>query len=535
MKIFEAGPLRSRVEPNLPGFFLALAFFCGGLRLPGAWLAFAALFLPWAALDRAPFAPERRPAALLFFTWLALAALFAPQPAVVAGALGRYLLPGLFFFCAAARGGEKNWLGAVLVLGAVSAAALLLQKITGRAAVGLIGMNPNYTAAFAAASFPAALLYAGGEQKQLRLPAAALALLLAAGLLAAGSRGALLAAVVSAAAALALARRGRTLAVLGFAALAAFVLLPGSFWSAVLKFGDARAFERPQLWAAALKAASQHPFFGAGPGLFERAFEFVKFPFFDGISYYGHSTAHAHSELLNLAAEAGFPAALLFAAAFAGGIRAGIKRSLPLAACALALFIQGSVDIVFYSGAIALLFWGTLGFLAPREQAEAGSGKKPKVALALLCGGALSLGVTAEYFPFGLKLQPQSYAQAAAGNSPALGLALRLRETLENPKDPFAARRAGSAAAAAGDFYRAEAYLRKALELEPFYAAARLELAEVYAAQGRRAESCAALSAVGRPLSADPVNQYQRGLVYFNRQELRRLETGLCGKKAGRR
>ena len=433
-----------RLSANLPGFFLALAFFCGGLRAPVEWLAFSVLFLPWAALSRAPFEPAARPAALLFFSWAALAALFSPEPAASLAALPRYLLPGLVFFLAAsAAEGEKNWLGAVLVLGAVSAAAFLIQKISGRPAVGLIGQNPNYTAAFAAAAFPAALLAAGGEDGRQRLPGAALALLLAAGLLAAGSRGAAAAAVLAAAAALALAGRGKTLTLLLSGAAAAFLLLPADFWGELLKLNDLRAFERPRIWGAALEAARLHPFFGAGPGLFGQAFEAVKFPYFDGISFYGHSTAHAHGELFNLAAEAGFPAAAFFAAAFSGALRAGLKRGLPLAACALALFIQGSVDIVFHSGAVSLLFWGTLGFLVPRGPAAENAGRASRAALAALCAAGLLYGAAADFYPFGMEYKARAYSQAAAGGSPALNLALLRRAALDRPKDRGPRRRLG--------------------------------------------------------------------------------------------
>lgn len=524
-------PFTFQARPNMPGFFLALAFFCGGLRLPGAWLVFAVLFLPWFAAGREPLAPAARPAAALFFLWLALAALFSPEPAVSWAAFSRYLLPGLAFFAAAAaRDGEKNWLGAVLVLGAVAASAFLFQGISGRPVVGLMGLNPNYTAAFAAAAFPVALLAACGHTGRKILPWAGLALLLAGGLLISGSRGALLAAFLSAGAALAIAGRGKVLALICVAALAAFLVLPESFWGGLLKFYDSRAFERPRLWRAALEIAGGHPFFGAGPGLFEKAFEIVKFPYFDGISYYGHSTAHAHCEILNLAAEAGFPAAVFFLAAAAGGLYAGAKRNLPLAACALAVLIQGSVDIVFYSGAVALLFWGTMGFLVPRGPADGAPGKTARMLLAALCGAGLLYGAVAGFYPPGAKLRALSYTQAAAGGSPALNLALLRYASLDRPKDPFAARRAGTAAAAAGDLARAESDLRAALALEPFYSGARLELAKVYAARGGKAAGCAALKPLDMPVTGRILTDYQRGLIYFNRLELGRMKKELCVK-----
>ncbi len=529
MNTAAAGLSGFRVKPNLPAFSLALAFFCGGLRTPAEWLAFSVLFLPWAAAGREPLNAAALPAAALFFAWVAIAALFSPAPSASLAALPRYLLPGLAFFCAAAAGeGEKNWLGALAALGAVSAAALIGQKISGRAVVGLIGLNPNYTAAFAAAAFPAALLAAAGEKGRAKLPSAGLAVLLAGGLAASGSRGGMLAAGLASAAALALAGRKRTLALLCAAVLAAFVLLPGCFWEELLKLHYAHAFERPRLWGAALKIAADSPFFGAGPGLFGQAFELFKFRYFDGISFYGHSTLHGHGELFNLAAEAGFPAAVFFAAAALGGLRAGVRRSLPLAACALALFIQGTVDVVFYSGAVALLFWGTLGFLVPRGPAAGGDGRPARAALAALCLAGILSALFPGAFSGGAAGRYAVSAQAAAAREPVLNLALLRRAALDGPKDPFAARAAAAAAAAAGDLERAESGLKAALALEPLYAGARLDLAKVHAARGRRAEGCAELGPLARPLAARAGNEYQRELTGFDRMEFVKLKKDLC-------
>jgi predicted Zn-dependent protease len=101
---------------------------------------------------------------------------------------------------------------------------------------------------------------------------------------------------------------------------------------------------------------------------------------------------------------------------------------------------------------------------------------------------------------------------------------------LDRPKDPFAARAAGVAAAAAGDLEHAELYLKSALELEPLFAGARIALAEVYGAGGRKAGGCLELKALARPVMGQSKNAYQRGLLEFDRLELDRAEQDLCGK-----
>ena len=228
------------------------------------------------------------------------------------------------------------------------------------------------------------LALSGAGEKKKRFFYSALSLLLAAGIFASVSRGAALAALLSAAAGLAFTRRWKWLAGLFAAVLAAAALLPA--WEILLKLYDPRAFARPRLWGAALEAAASSPLLGWGPGSFGKVFEAVKFPYFDGLSFYGHSTLHAHSEILNLAAEAGFPAALLFLAAAAGALLSGGREKLPVKLCALAVFLQGGTDMVFYSGAVALLFWGSLGFSAGLPAAAAaGPALGRNAVLAALC------------------------------------------------------------------------------------------------------------------------------------------------------
>lgn len=520
------------------GTFLVLAFFLGGLRSPAAWLAFSVLFLPWFVLDGLAFRPEEHPAVLLFFFWLAAAAVFSPDPRTSAASLAACALPGIFYFSAVScPEGEKGWLRAIKFLGALSSAALIVQRFSGMPVFGLIGANPNYSAAFAAAAFPAALLSADGNRRD-RIAGAVLALLLAGGVLASGSRGALAAAFLSAAAALALAGRRRTLAGLGLAALLSAALLPGAAWEVLLKLSDPRAFQRPQLWGAALEIAGGSPLLGAGPGLFGQAFEAVKFPFFDGISWYGHSTPHAHGELFNLAAEAGFPAAVFFALAVWTALAGRFREQLPLAACAAAVFIQGCVDIILYSGAAGLLLWGTLGFVSGGKAGEpaatgepADRGIRVKLAAAVLAAAGLaSVFITAP----GVRgsLAAAGAEEAALGHSPALMLALVRSKALDAPKDPFLARGEARVFSALDFQEPAEAALRRALELEPYYYEARLDLAELYAGTGRAAQARALLEAMPDVPAVTRHNPYQYSLAAFDRARYARLKNILWKKNA---
>lgn len=518
-----------KAGPYIPAFFLALAAVLGGLRSDSALLVFAGVFLTWSAFAPGGLSSGGLKAPLLFFAWLGAAAVFSTEPALSLAAFSKYALPGLFFFLALDRGeGGRGWLAAVYALGAAAAAVFVLQSLSGAALTGFIGANPNYSAAFCAAAFgPALLALSGGQSWRERSGWALLVLLLAAGLFLSGSRGAALAAFVSAAAGLGLTRRWAWLAGLFISALAAAALLSPDALGGMLKLQDPRAFERPRIWGAALQAARSEPLLGRGPGLFGRAFEIFKFPYFDGLSYYGHSAPHAHSEVLNLAAEAGFPAAALFICAAAAALAAGWRERLPLKLCALAPLLQGSVDMIFYSGAVGLLFWGSLGFSVSGR--SSGGGGRLKFWLAALCLAGLAAGPLSDLYCAG-RLD-SAYAEARAGRSPELALALARAAVLDNPRSAFAATDEGAAMAAAGDLAGAAGAFERALSLEPAFAAARLGLARVYAAAGRREQACAVLSPLGGPAPERTRNEYQRLLVSFDRGAAERFKEELCRKK----
>jgi len=509
---------------------LILAVAAGGLRSELAWLVFAVLVSAWFIRSAPGLAFSGREAAALFFCWLAAAAAFSPYPALSMPALAKYALAGIIFFSAAAApDGCQAWLRGIYAIGAVAAVTLLVQRLSGGWVIGIIGENPNYSAAFCAAGFPAALIGAvpdgGKKEKTMK---ALLALLLGAGVLASGSRGALLAALLSASGGLAVSRRWTALAVFAAAALGAAALLPAETWAGLLKFSDPRAFARPRLWGAALEAAAASPLLGWGPGRFGPAFEFFKFPFFDGISYYGHATLHAHSEVLNLAAEGGVPAALFFLAAAAAVL---LRRggSLPLKLCAFAVLLQGSVDMIFYSGAVALLFWGSLGFAGAGDSPGVNPGRGWRLTAGLLLPAGLFLPLLSGLAPASGAFSAQT--EAAAAKNPSLALALVRHAALDDPKDPFLKEAEGRLLASLKDLDVAEEAFSSALALEPGFAAARLGLAGIYAAKGRTAEACGLLARPEKDPTVQLRTAYHRGLSFYDAKAALELEKKICGKK----
>lgn len=506
--------------PYAAGLLLALAAAMGGLRSAPAWLAFGAVLAAWLALSGRSLRFAGREFALLFFCWLAAAALFSSYPAGSAPALARYALLGLFFFAASA-GDARGWGRALTVLGSAAALTFLAQKAAGAPPLGFIGANPNYSAIFAAAAFPGAVLNSADGTGRRRLAFAALAALLAAGIFVSGSRGALGAAFLAGAAGLWLSGRRRTTVLYLLAAGAAAALLPHRLLEEMLKLSDPRAFARPQMWGTALQGAAASPLLGWGPGSFENVFELFKFPHFDGIARYWHTTRHAHGELFNLAAEAGFPAALLFCAAAVSAFFKGGRANLGLKLALLAVFVQGMVDMVFYSGAVSLLFWGTLGALSAGEEAVPGPRRFAGALAAVAVTAALTAAVLMRPTPRG----------APPGGYPEAALARVRLAALDSPRNPLPEAAAADLLLAAGDAAGAGEAYRRALLLEPNFIRAHLGLAEVYGRTGRRAEACGELE-LARGLSGlKGESAYHRELVFPDDKRALRLEKELCGKK----
>lgn len=514
-------PLRhTEAEPYLPGLLLVLAAALGGLRTPPLTLLFGAVFMAWFLRSGRPLAARGRECALLFFCWLGAASLFSYDIRISLPVLARYAVFAVLVF-SARRADGRGWLHGVMGLGLAAALFLIGQRALGFNVTGFIGANPNYSAIFSAAALPAALLFGLAAAGRRRALFFALAGLLGAGILASGSRGALAAALIAGAAGLWVSGSRRAFWIFLLSAAGAAALLPAAWLEGLLKFYDPRAFARPRLWGAALEAAAASPLLGWGPGLFEKVFELFKFPYFDGATYYGHSTLHAHGELFNLAAEAGFPAALLFAAAAAYAVVQGGRRDLALKLVLLAALLQGAVDMVFYSGAVSLLFWGTLGILSAGEPEPAVAGRAGKILLA----GVILAGLASPFFlPFSTDKQPSApYREAALAQ-------VRLA-VLKSPRNPVPEAAVGDILLGAGDNAGAAAAYGRALALEPNFARARLGLAAAQSRAGQAGDACGELALARRSAVLKAGTIYQRTVIFLDEKEAGRMEKELCGKK----
>jgi O-antigen ligase len=575
---------RAGARSSVPGA-LALAAFallCAGaggkqelpLRLAGGLLFGLTAF--WAAsgrLDRALGHPVGPPA-LAFLLLGAVSAVFSPDKHAALTGYLHWAAAVAFGASAAALWDDRHrrfFAGAVLALGAAQAAAVLAASVLGREVPRWIPGNPQHAAfwllAAAWLAWPRAF---DASPPARRVGNAALAVALTA--------SALLLPVRSAAAGLAVGGAwflGRRWGWRALVAGAAFALIaaaaaPASLRGRFLKTGDPDSWRRTLLWETAARGILERPFLGWGPGQFESLYLRHAPALPDRPVRYGVTTAFAHCDLLQFAAEAGLPAAGLI---LWGTLALWRRRPRPGgpgdgAECALA----GAAGFALFNFPLALASsaWLTAGLAAgagraPPEGASpvsAGARRVAAVAAALLAGASLWLAAGAALHGAGrhataLRLCPGDGAAARAeadrgvhGTPPALDDAeARLAGRLSlAPRDPWTWRdlahlrawhRPPSALPGAvtalraaldgnprwapwelelsrllersGDLPGAEAAARRALDLEPDYASADRQLCRLLRRRGDPGEAARRLRALlDRPLpSAGGTFPYQ--------------------------
>ncbi len=96
--------------------------------------------------------------------------------------------------------------------------------------------------------------------------------------------------------------------------LVLFIIFPPSFLMGVFKMGgiDPYAYQRPNIWKSSIAIMGEKPFSGVGLGNFELGFFKHNFPVKGTLAYYSKYTRFAHNELLQIGAEMGIAALILF-------------------------------------------------------------------------------------------------------------------------------------------------------------------------------------------------------------------------------
>ncbi|MDT8287468.1 MAG: O-antigen ligase family protein [Elusimicrobiales bacterium] len=537
---------------------LALAVGMGGLRDPGRAATFTIIFWGMVFFVEGGVRFSRGGLWTALAAWTLLSALMNPSAGPAALAVSaRFWLAAAFFACAASAHGFARSAGVVTALaGAAGAAAVYYQALAGLPLSGMIPPNPNYTAALAGAGASLLMVAGAAGKGRSRWLLWGGALLMAGAVALLNSRGAALAGWAALTWAFFSSGRRRAGYAVLLAPLLLAVLLPQEVIYSFLKAGDANAYRRLDIWSTAAAAFAERPLSGWGPGSFRYAFEALKFPAFNGVSFFGHSTVHAHSEPLQLLAETGLPGAALYLSAFWVSFRRSARSV--LAVPALFLFVHSCVDGIFYAWGLQLLMLACLagaeGALRPvEEDRPVLFPTSPELLRArfVYVLPALAAAALAAFSWQWMHRQGRDVACAMSGKWDAesrlecAGRAIRFspyREALHLVRAEQLAAWSGSAAAgpaaaeaglerlplsamlnyraagfyaAAGAGVKAEEKLRRALYLEPNFARARLALAEVLGSSGRRAAAAAEISAARAAAALAPYSRspYDRAMT----------------------
>jgi putative inorganic carbon (HCO3(-)) transporter len=154
---------------------------------------------------------------------------------------------------------------------------------------------------------------------------------------------------------------------------------------------------RWNIWTAAAAMTIQHPLFGVGVGNFQN--------FYPAYSGHRFGVNHAHNLFLNIAAERGLPAFLVFAAliitlfrvlaATLARTRTTLEQALVagLAATFLAYFVHSWFEVSYYDYKVLLLFWLLVGTAVTLPAVLAPS---PQGAAAVPLAGSLRSGMPAQ-------------------------------------------------------------------------------------------------------------------------------------------
>lgn len=310
-----------------------------------------------------------------FTLWLPVNLLSpAPPTDVLQGIVKIVSLAGFFFLVAQWDEKEqkfftKSVLGAALV----DAGFVIAQSAAKLPVIGLFPGNPNYSAGFLAAGVALSLTallsdWKGHRSIKNRNLFHIINLFVCFyGLGIHQSRGAWLAVGV---AGLYLIRRlwgGKTALLAAAAAILGVTSLPNINMVHLVKLTNGpAAFARPLIWKSTLHMIRDYPLTGWGIGHFEQGFQLHPVPTPDSLFQYEKSTAFAHCEGLQVAAEMGIPT-LLFLAGTLFLLWKNSNDSMGTKASLLALLTQNAFDMTFHLPAMALLTAGLAGTVRNEE------------------------------------------------------------------------------------------------------------------------------------------------------------------------
>ena len=466
----------------------------------------------------------------LWLGWLVFALPFSSEPLKSLWFVSHYAVYAGVYFTAACLGEQQrcNLRRSAHIAAYGGALALFIVKFTPGLgfAKALPGALVNWVAAFAAAGFAGsiAIVLDSYYPRNKRYGAAACAVVALAAVFVAHSRGAFIGCVAGSALAVVYRRNWR---VLGFCA--AGVLVIGAVCNAPLiaffaKTQDPFPFGRLHIWHVALTVMAHNPVTGIGAGCFERGYLLFNNAYSTGLAQYGRYALDAHSQMLNMAAENGVLAAVLFLALSLRSMVRGFEEDdyiRPLA-MAGALLAHSFVDGIMLGAPVCILYFALLGGTEKTEKKSAPETTPVVIWTALgllLCifalfsraGGYVRLapvqpqrqGLYADLRDDSGELFDRSGAALlAAVPNPYLALA-RLDRALElNPNSALYLYQRGRIYDRLGLRPQAQADYILSSTLEPAFVSPAASLALLYAQQGKMDSAIAMLAIVNKRIAA---------------------------------
>jgi O-antigen ligase len=286
------------------------------------------------------------------------------------------------------------------VCGWITVGLTLYQRVNLTVPHGLLPINPNFNAAWMASlavAFLAKILTTRNLSVRERRSSIALVVVLSVAVLMGSSRSALLALIAGALYTVSIKSLrktwllGVTIGLLGVVLFSPQTLLDRFR----LDLDQPISSYRLQIWKVALQGALDRPLTGYGWGNFEIAYQRHAFPVESDPVRFGRTTEFAHNEILQVAADAGLPAAFLVLVGLLFLLTRSTKQKseerLPAKAAFIALAVTALFNPVWQHPFLLFmtLFWSASLLSMPPQPAPASRYQRAGQALLIVCTGML--------------------------------------------------------------------------------------------------------------------------------------------------
>lgn len=359
---------------NIGFYLLAVLAPFGSSILGVLWILIAFVVLKKRGMTDTKFGVNRTVLGKLLFSLLGLsvlAALFSPNPGLsLLNVLGQFLMV-VFGIIGAKWLMEKpelrdRLLNISTTSIALSALVVLINSASSvRAATIFSGVNKTGTLVVLFCGLSVANLWVK-QPKRYKLGAIILYILLFWALIATGSRGALLGFLGMSFVLIGTNKKALLVFVLVLILGSAFIVGNDYYRERFTRFSIKDNMDRVYIWQTSVKMIADKPIFGIGPGQFPIKYkEYKVSP--EGSDWF----AYAHNIFLQIGAEYGAPALLVFTALILLILYYGFRLSLTgnllykgLFASFVGVMIHQQVDVTAWEGNIGSLFWLLIGLIA---------------------------------------------------------------------------------------------------------------------------------------------------------------------------